>query len=375
MKRQSILFVRSMCVVILFITLAACKDTDNRVFGDDFDFPALTDENTIRFTVNVVGDWRQLDIVASGGRMVIDWGNGRIQKIEDPSSMTGGVVYRYGNKGSYEVKIWAEELQLIDISGLLLPLSNLYLGNMPRMKSLALNSISDTRKLDLNTFCPNVESINIGSLADLERLEIGNCSRLRSIQIYSNPKLTSIEFGSHPETESLYCSYNGLSSLSLKNLPALRNIDLSSNERLSRLELNEETSISAILIQGCAFQSITDILKCCSSLRELSCSYNKLTELDLSGCSNISELRCEHNQLTRLMVPQGSLLEHLYCHSNQLDEDALNTLFDSLGQVVNPAIYYPTSLRQYRISFNDNPVADDCNRNILNDKNWIVENK
>lgn len=67
MKRQSILFVRSMWVVILFTTLAACKDTDNRVFGDDFEFPALTDENTIRFTVNVVGDWRQLDIVASGG--------------------------------------------------------------------------------------------------------------------------------------------------------------------------------------------------------------------------------------------------------------------------------------------------------------------
>ena len=112
-------------MVILFTTLAACKDTDNRVFGDDFEFPALTDENTIRFTVNVVGDWRQLDIVASGGRMVIDWGNGRIQKIEDPSSMRGGVVYRYGNKGLYEVRIWAEELQLIDISGLLLPLSHL----------------------------------------------------------------------------------------------------------------------------------------------------------------------------------------------------------------------------------------------------------
>ena len=100
---------------------------------------------------------------------------------------------------------------------------------------------------------------------------------------------------------------------------------------------------------------------------------NKLTELDLSDNSNISELRCEHNQLTRLMVPQGSLLEHLYCHSNQLD--ALNTLFDSLGQVLEPAIYYPTPPRQYRISFNDNPGADDCNRNILNDKNWIVENK
>ena len=57
-----------MCVIILFITLAACKDTDNRVFGDDFNFPALTDENTIRFTVNVVGDWRQMGVVTRGGR-------------------------------------------------------------------------------------------------------------------------------------------------------------------------------------------------------------------------------------------------------------------------------------------------------------------
>ncbi len=338
MKRQSILFVRSMWVVILFTTLAACKDTDNRVFGDDFEFPALTDENTIRFTVNVVGDWRQLDIVASGGRMVIDWGNGRIQKIEDPSSMSGGVVYRYGNKGLYEVRIWAEELQLIDISGLLLPLSHLYLGNMPRMKSLALNSISDTRELDLNTFCPNVESINIGSFADLEHLEIEDCFRLRSIQVYSNPKLTSIEFGSHPEAESLYCSYNGFSSLSLKSLPALRDIDLSSNEVLSHLELNEKTSISAILIQGCAFQSITDILKCCPSLRELSCSYNKLTELDLSDNSNISELRCEHNQLTRLM--------RISCLANELVQFFVIVIFylfaDSCQQAI-PFAYFVLS--------------------------------
>ena len=182
-------------------------------------------------------------------------------------------------------------------------------------------------------------------------------------------------FGNIPDLRSLYSFYNGFSSLSLKNLPALRDIDLSSNEVLSHLELNENTSISAILIQGCAFQSITDILKCCPSLRELSCSYNKLTELDLSDHPNISELRCEHNQLIRLMVPQGSLLGYLYCHSNQLDENALNALFDSLGQVPEPAIYYPAPPRQYRISFNDNPGADDCNRNILNDKNWIIENK
>lgn len=90
------------------LSLFLVKIPDNSVFGDDFDFPVLTDANTIRFTVNVTGDWRQLNIVADGGRMVIDWGNGRMQKVEDPSSMAGGVTYRYGNKGSYNVRIWAE---------------------------------------------------------------------------------------------------------------------------------------------------------------------------------------------------------------------------------------------------------------------------
>lgn len=375
MKYKSLLLVWSVCVFILFATLASCKDVDNSVFGDDFDFPALTDENTIRFTVNVTGDWRQLDIVANGGRMVIDWGDGRMQKIEDPFSKSSGIIYRYRNKGSYKVRIWAEELQLIDIGGLLLPLSNLNLGNMPRMKSLALNSITDTRELDLNKFCPDVESINIGSFADLECLEINQCSQLRDVQVYSNPKLASMSFGSHPKLNDLYCSYNGFSSLSLKNLPTLRSIDLSYNKDLSHLELNKETAISGLSIQGCAFRSLDDILKCCPSLRELSCSSNKLTELDLSDFSNLSELYCDHNQLTRLMVPTGSLLGHLYCHSNQLEANVLNTLFNSLGQVVKPAIYYPTPSRQYRISFNDNPGTDDCIKDILLNKNWIIENK
>ena len=63
MKRKSLLFVWSY-VFILSTIFISCKDTDNSVFGDDFDFPALTDANTIRFTVNVTGDWRQLNIVA-----------------------------------------------------------------------------------------------------------------------------------------------------------------------------------------------------------------------------------------------------------------------------------------------------------------------
>ena len=371
MKRKSLLFVWSY-VFILSTIFISCKDTDNSVFGDDFDFPALTDANTIRFTVNVTGDWRQLNIVADGGRMVIDWGNGRMQKVEDPSSMAGGVTYRYGNKGSYNVRIWAEELQLIDISGLLISISDLHLGNMPRMKSLVLNSITDTRELNLNTFCPNVESINIGSFADLEHLEVEYCSRLRNIQIYSNPKLTSMELGNHPEVEELYCSYNGFSSFSLKGLPKLRSVDLGYNSALASLELDENNGINALLISGCAFQSVDDVLECCPSLNELSCSGNRLTELDLTKHLSIRELHCDHNRLTRLLVPEGQYFGHLYCHSNQLGEAALKTLFVSLGQVPKPTPESPRA-PHCGISYSDNPGNKESLKEILKEKNWIVD--
>lgn len=374
MKPKKLLFVWSICVFFLSLILTSCKDSDNSVFGDDFDFPELTDENTIRFTVNVEGDWRQINIVASGGRMVIDWGNGRMQKIADPSSMLGGMVYNYRNKGSYKVRVWAEELTFIDISGPLIPLSNLCLGNMPKMNSLTLNSFIDTRELNLNAFCPNVESINIGNFADLESLEIDQCSLLKNIQVYTNPKLTSLTFGSNPEVNELYCSSNGFTSLSLKNLPKLRNIDLSYNEGLSQLDLSEEAQINTISIQGCAFSSLDDILKCCPSLSGLNCSYNKLTELDLSNYSNISVLYCEHNQLTRLQVPKGALYRYLYCHSNQLDVNALNTLFSSLHIVPKPSPENPRP-PQCSISFNDNPGTDACDKDILEEKSWVVENK
>ena len=81
MKRKSLLLVWSY-VFILSTIFISCKDTDNSVFGDDFDFPVLTDANTIRFTVNVTGDWRQLNIVADGGRMVIDWETVECRKLK-----------------------------------------------------------------------------------------------------------------------------------------------------------------------------------------------------------------------------------------------------------------------------------------------------
>ena len=43
------------------------------MIGDDFEIPKLTDENTIEFTVDVLGEWTQLEVFGGGGRMAIEW--------------------------------------------------------------------------------------------------------------------------------------------------------------------------------------------------------------------------------------------------------------------------------------------------------------
>ena len=51
----------------------------------------------------------------------------------------------------------------------------------------------------------------------------------------------------------------------------------------------------------------------CTGLNELSCSFNKLTELNLSGLTQLTTLWCYNNNLTALDITQLSGLSTLYC--------------------------------------------------------------
>ncbi|MCM1531527.1 MAG: leucine-rich repeat domain-containing protein [Ruminococcus flavefaciens] len=56
----------------------------------------------------------------------------------------------------------------------------------------------------------------------------------------------------------------------------------------------------------------------CSALTSLDCDGNNLTNLDVSGCSALTYLYCTYNQLTSLDVSGCSALTYLYCTYNQL---------------------------------------------------------
>lgn len=357
-------------ILLGFVLLAgftSCSE-DKSVFGDEFEIPELTDKNTIQFTVDLTsGTWKQLEIFASGGRVVVDWGDGRVQKVEDPGSLSGGIRYRYGNSKTYRVRIWAEELSFLNISGLLLTLRDLQMGYFPNMSDLSINSIVGTKALDLSSSCPNVKTINVGNNADLEQIDISRCSKLESIQLYTHPKLTSLKLGAHPKLIGLYYTGTSLRTLSFKGLPEMREIDCSNNPNLSTIEVDDGQQIGALLCYSCAFKNM-DWLDHITGLSELACHGNQLTELDLSAHPYLAYLNCSNNQLTRLSIPTSKSTRQLACHSNRLDANSLNELFENLPDMSS----FVTPTLQFRISYYDNPGEKDCDADIAVQRGWTI---
>jgi Leucine-rich repeat (LRR) protein len=56
------------------------------------------------------------------------------------------------------------------------------------------------------------------------------------------------------------------------------------------------------------------------NLRNLYCSHNKITFLDLTGCQKLKNLACEHNELTEILTSPLSELSSIYCNDNYLTE-------------------------------------------------------
>ena len=74
-------------------------------------------------------------------------------------------------------------------------------------------------------------------------------------------------------------------------------------------------------------------------LVELCCSTNQLTKLDVSKNTALTRLLCSDNQLTSLDVSQNTALNELYCYKNQIKEAGMDTLVESLPSVNKGDMY------------------------------------
>ena len=370
--KQSKLLLGLIGICLLF-GFSSCEGEDKSVFGDDFEIPELTDANTIQFTVDVTGVWKALQIIVGGGRMAVEWGDGRLQKVENTDA-NPVIHYKYGNSKTYRVRIWAEELEFCSVGNEATPFSDLRLGYLPKMKTLNLNSFLDTPELDLSTSCPNVETINIGNWADLERIDLSQCVKIQTIDVYSNPELTLLKLGQLPALRSLKCIFNdALVSLSFKGLTNLSDVQCGSNPQLSIIETGEKINVRSLSIGDCAFRSL-EFINSFPLLQELSCSSNNLTSLDLSELPLLRSVDCSDNKkLVHLQIPEQNsvnpILQNLDCSFCYLDEKELNAIFCVLPVAPNPYPEYPSG---YGITFNGNPGSENCDRKLVEDKGWNI---
>lgn len=359
--------------VLLFLS---CSEKNLNAPTDE-----MTEENTIEFTVDATGEWRQYQLYFTGDRMLVDWGDGRSDEYT-PADYTLGIPdykHTYYKPGRYRVRILATEVTFLSLGDPLIPVSDLRLCVMPRMHDLALNSFSDTYTLDLNTACPNLSSLNLGSFPDLTELRINRCKQVKDLQIYNHPRLTRLDLEGLDQLRSLQLEWcESVEELSLRKLPALNTVDLVSNSSLSAIETDETAAGWRNLnVLGCAFRSLDFLKEACTQLSELNCSNNQLAELNLEGLELLGSLDCSQNRLTALLLPEKNVLEHLACDRNLLEADALNAVFGQLNDYTtgSKSNVSPPVIHRQTLSYYDNPGESTCRKEIPTEKGWFVESK
>jgi len=178
----------------------------------------------------------------------------------------------------------------------------IYLSNVDVADLTGLEEFVSMTKLTC-TGNPWLGSIDITANADLLEL---NCS--------DNPSLTEIVGIEISVLQKLYC-----------NNTYLENLDISTSQ-IIELHCSGNRHLEAIDVRDC------------SSLMNLNCSGNSLTQLDVSGCTSLDVLNCSGNLLTQLDVSDCGMLVELNCSNNdliQLDIRNGNNEFMADIQAVN----------------------------------------
>ena len=94
----------------------------------------------------------------------------------------------------------------------------------------------------------------------------------------------------------------------------VRQFDSDYDGSLSAEELSE---VQQLAMDDLGITDLTGI-EHFTSLVELSCNYNKLTQLDMSGNPGLTYLYCHDNQISKLNVSDNRELLYLECFANQL---------------------------------------------------------
>ena len=171
----------------------------------------------------------------------------------------------------------------------------------------------------------SIQNLDLRQNPKLETLKC-NKNQLTQLELSKNPDIKYLYCSenqleqldvSHLELEYLYCSHNDLEQLNVKNSKWLRELDCSKNE-LTALDLDVAHKPNLVRVE-CQNNKLTSlILGENQMLEKLNCANNQLPQLNLNNMSALKELNCANNQLTQLNLNNMISLKELRCQNNQL---------------------------------------------------------
>ena len=133
-----------------------------------------------------------------------------------------------------------------------------------------------------------------------------NKNQLTQLDLSKNPDIDYLNCSenqleqldvSHLKLEYLYCSHNDLEQLDVKNSKWLRELDCSKNElTVLDVDVTHKPNLERVECQNNQLTSL--ILGQNKLLKKLNCAHNQLTQLNLNNMISLKELNCANNQLT-----------------------------------------------------------------------------
>lgn len=168
-----------------------------------------------------------------------------------------------------------------------------------------------------------ITKIDLSHLVNLKKVSI-SCKNLSSLNLPASLKLTELAYWGKTKFPGNLADFPNLTRLSIRGVETP--LDLSKNSKLkdldcsynglTRLDVSVLPDLEKLVCKGNKLVSLD--LSRNPRLKELECSNNKLPELDVSGLSDLEKLKCKWNAITSLDLSQTTKLVELDCSNNKL---------------------------------------------------------
>lgn len=307
-------------------------------------------------------DNKHIGFYIQAEKVIIDWGDGAIEEFIPKGTEFDTFGHFYSDTILKTVLITTEKMTYFSIQ----EASQLKFGNCPVLTVLLCPALPN-RKGSLKT-------LDITKLESLEELVCYN-NQLMELDLSKNTMLTWLE-----------CRQNNLKKIDVSKNKALVRLDCGNNQ-LTNLDVSQNTALELLYCHNNKINNL-DVTKNLNlvglycpnnqlssldigkntALAGLDLSKNKLTNLNVVNNTILNHFWCSDNQLTSLDVSKNSELDELYCSNNQLTAQALNSIFEGLPIIKDPAM-------GGMLFIGGNIGTNECNRSIATKKWWALFDK